>query len=391
MPRMRAFRGFVPNVDKVDPGNVICPPYDVIPDSLHDQLLSYAPENAVRWILGDVPGATPDAEIFRGCGESMRSAVRDGMIVPEERPAIYRYSIRYRNRDGGDSLLQGVIAVVEARPWGEGVARHEEIRPHTVARLVDQARLTTIDTGVVQLSCEGLEDVLAKVDAGPTAGDLVFESADFRGDVHTLRRIDEPAHLQRIEAALEPLPSAVADGHHRYTTAIELSGDDQLIGGGYVLAFIGDLSQEGLHIHPTHRIWNWNPGDGPALESVASRIVEALDDGEGESWQLVSSCGKEWQLNTLPDLSQPTLARRLADVIAEFNGLGAPSTPHVEDIAREQLSGCEHGILCLLPPVGKDEFWSRTLAQEVFPPKTTFFEPKISTGMVVRYTDEEDV
>ena len=391
MPRMRAFRGFVPNPDRVDPGAVICPPYDVIPDEMHDQLLNHAPENAVRWILGDEPGVTPDEDVFRKCGESMRSAVEAGTIIHEEKPAIYRYSIRYGNRAGGTSLLQGVIAVAEARPWGDGVERHEEIRPHTVARLVAQARLTTIDTGVVQLSCEGLEEVLAGVDAGPEAGELVFESKDFRGDVHTLRRIDDPDHVRAIEKALEPLPSAVADGHHRYTTAIELSGDDQLVGGGYVLAFIGDLRQEGLHIHPTHRIWSWKPGDGPELGQVADRIIEVLDDGEGEEWSLVASDGKEWTLKTRPDLDQPTLARRLADVVGEFDDLGAPATPHLEPVAREQLDRSEHGLLCLLPPVGKEEFWSRTLAQEVFPPKTTFFEPKISTGMVVRYTDEEDV
>ena len=120
MPRMRAFRGFVPNSDQVDPGKVICPPYDVIPEEMHSQLLSHAPENAVRWILGDEPGVTPDEQVFRKCGESMRSAVEAGDIVPEERPAIYRYSIRYGNRDGGTSLLQGVIAVAEARPWGQG-------------------------------------------------------------------------------------------------------------------------------------------------------------------------------------------------------------------------------------------------------------------------------
>ena len=135
-----------------------------------------------------------------------------------------------------------------------------------------------------------------------------------------------------IEKALEPLPSAVADGHHRYTTAIELSGDDQLVGGGYVLAFIGDLRQEGLHIHPTHRIWSWNPGDGPDLSQVADRIIEVLNDGEGEEWSLVASNGKEWTLKTRPDLDQPTLARRLADVVGEFDGLGAPATPHLEPV-----------------------------------------------------------
>ncbi|MGB1397749.1 MAG: hypothetical protein ACPG7R_07910, partial [Planctomycetota bacterium] len=142
---------------------------------------------------------------------------------------------------------------------------------------------------------------------------------------------------------------------------------------------------------PTHRIWSWKPGDGPDLELVADRIIEVLDDGEGEEWSLVASNGKEWTLKTRPDLDQPTLARRLADVVGEFDDLGSPATPHLEPVAREHLDRSEHGLLCLLPPVGKEEFWSRTLAQEVFPPKTTFFEPKISTGMVVRYTDEEDV
>ncbi|MDG2085078.1 MAG: DUF1015 family protein [Planctomycetota bacterium] len=391
MPRMKAFRGFVPNESAVNPGEVICPPYDVIPEELHAQLLESSPHNAVRWILGDDPSAKPDENVFRKCGNSMREAVESGTIKREEKPSIYRYGIRYQNSEGGHSHLQGVIAVVEALPWGQGVERHEEIRTHTVSRLVDQARLTTIDTGVVQLSCEGLEKALESVGAGPDSGELVFESPDWRGDVHTLRRIDDPDQIKAIEEVLEPMPSAVADGHHRYTTAMELSNDDQLRGGGFVLAFIGDLHQEGLHIRPTHRIWDWSPEVGVSPETVAERLVEVLDDGEGEPWQIVLGNGNSINLKTRPDSEKPTLARRLVDVISEFEGLGAPATPHEENVARELLSQHDSGLLCLLPPVGREEFWARTMVHEVFPPKTTFFEPKISTGMVVRFTDEEDV
>ncbi|MEC9477209.1 MAG: DUF1015 domain-containing protein [Planctomycetota bacterium] len=387
---MKAIRGIRVRQEALDPGAVICPPYDVISPVMHQELLDHSPHNAVRWILGDDPGGPLDDEVYRGCGEAMKSALEEKLLIQEQKPALYRYQVRYQGEAGEEAELHGILAAVESRPWGEGVLRHEEVRPHTVKRLVEQARCTGIDTGVVMLTCEGLERALSEVGVGVDSGDLVFERPDWQGDVHTLRRIDDPDLVAQLESQIEAIPSAVADGHHRYTTALTLSDDADFPGARRVLAFLCDLHQPGLKIRPTHRVWTWNTELSFSSEQVRDRLVEVLDDGEGDRWSIEIPGGERVDLQCRQDASRPTLARRVQDVIDEFKGLPAPATPHQPVDAREILNGGERGVFCELAPVGRDEFWTRVLAGEIFPPKTTFFEPKISTGLVARFIDQED-
>jgi len=389
VPKMKAIRGLRARPDVVDPGVVICPPYDVIAPDLHQKLLDHSPDNAVRWILGDDPAATVGEDVFHRCSAALRSAFDEGKLLREQNRCFYRYSIQYRSESGEEQQLDGVLAAVEALPWGEGVFRHEEIRPHTVERLVKQARATGIDPGVVMLTCEGLEDALEAVDLTRDAGDLVFESQDWNGDTHSLRRIDDPEQVAAMESTLAPMQSAVADGHHRYTTAQTLSADTDFPGAGLVMAFLCDLHQPGLRIRPTHRVWTWESGEYDS-KKVRGRLVEALDDGDGDQWCIEIPGGDSVTLNCRQDATRPTLARRLEDVVDEIGGMGTPATPHEIKAGQQLLTEAEQGVFCILPPVSRDEFWTRVLAGEIFPPKTTFFEPKISNGVVIRFIDEQE-
>lgn len=388
---MKAIRALRVRPEVLDPGEVICPPYDVIAPKLHRQLLDHSPDNAVRWILGDDPDATPDQDVFRGCGQALRSALAQERLLKEERPSLYRYQVSYRDDSGESEVLQGILAAVEVRPWGDGVLRHEEIRSDTLNRLVEQARCTGVDAGVVMLTCEGLEKALSETGVLDETGELLFEASDWRGDVHCLRRIDDPELVGQIESRLESIPAAVADGHHRYTTAMTLAEDPEFPGARLVLAFICDLHQPGLKIRPTHRVWTWGAEKDIDSTQVRDRLVEALDDGEGDPWCIEVPGGEEVNLSCRQDASRGTLARRLQDVIDEIGDLGAPATPHQIEVGRKTLNESEKGVFCHLPPVGRGEFWTRVLAGEIFPPKTTFFEPKISTGLVARFIDEEDL
>ena len=386
---MKAIRALRVRPEVLDPGEVICPPYDVIAPKLHRQLLDHSPDNAVRWILGDDPDATPDQDVFRGCGQALRSALAQERLLKEERPSLYRYQVSYRDDSGESEVLQGILAAVEVRPWGDGVLRHEEIRSDTLNRLVEQARCTGVDAGVVMLTCEGLEKALSETGVLDETGELLFEASDWRGDVHCLRRIDDPELVGQIESRLESIPAAVADGHHRYTTAMTLAEDPEFPGARLVLAFICDLHQPGLKIRPTHRVWTWGPEKDIDSTQVRDRLVEALDDGEGDPWSIEVPGGEKVNLSCRQDASRGTLARRLQDVIDEIGDLGAPATPHQIEVGRKTLNESEKGVFCHLPPVGRGEFWTRVLAGEIFPPKTTFFEPKISTGLIARFFNEE--
>ncbi len=390
MPRMRAIRAIRVRPEVLDPGEVICPPYDVIPPQLHRQLLDHSPHNAVRWILGENPEAPLGEDVYRGCGAALRSALADERLLREEKPSLYRYQVSHRGKSGEEYLLKGILGAVEALPWGEGVLRHEEIRPHTLERLIEQAHCTGIDTGVVMLVCDGLEKILSEIGAFPETGELQFEKPDWQGDVHSLRRIDDPELVAQIESRLESIPSAMADGHHRYTTALTLREDPEFPGARLVLAFICDLHQPGLKMRLTHRVWTWDSGRNIHSRQVRDRLVEVLDDGDGDPWSIEIPGGEVVDLHCRQDASRPTLARRLRQVIDEIGNLGRAQTPHQVEEGRKILNDSEMGVFCQLPPVGRDEFWTRVLAGEIFPPKTTFFEPKISTGLIARFIDEED-
>lgn len=387
---MRAIRALRVRPEVLDPGEVICPPYDMITPQLHRRLLDHSPHNAVRWILGENPDAPLDEEVYRGCGEALRSALADERLLREEKPCLYRYQVSHGGDSGEENILTGILGAIETRPWGEGVLRHEEIRPHTLERLIEQARCSGIDVGVVLLTCEGLERTLSEIGVFPDTGELLFEKPDWQGDVHSLRRMDDPELVAQIESRLAPIPSVLADGHHRYTTALTLRDDPESPGARLLLAFICDLHQPGLKMRITHRVWTWDSGRNVHSRQVRDRLVEVLDDGDGDPWSIEIPGGQVVDLHCRQDASRPTLARRLREVIDEFGDLGTAATPDQVEDGRKILNDSEMGVFCQLSPVGRDEFWTRVLAGEIFPTKTTFFEPKISTGLIARFIDEEE-
>ncbi len=392
MPELIPIRGIRPDASRVNPGDLICPPYDVIPPEDHDRLLAHSPWNSVRWILGiDPQKPKGSAEDYRRRGKEVRNWIEEGILRKEEERSLYSYTFRYRSIEGSQRSYHCILGAVRARPWGEGILRHEEIRP----RVVDDRQLllkeSAVDTGVVQLVSDGLDEILARCGFDQESGEFLYEVKDWAENTHILRKISDPDLLSRLQSALDAVPAVVADGHHRYTSAMQTSGEDEFPGGGHVLAVIGDLRQPGLSIEPTHRCINFS-GEDPAQSAKGGfdLLVTTLDDGEGESWRVELADGTSRDLNTRLSREKPTLVRRIYDTLIEHGATFRTDTPHDSRVARSLLNEKGEGsLLCMLPGVSRDEFWGRCLNGEVFPPKTTYFEPKICTGLVTRLIDEE--
>ena len=384
MPELVPFRGIRFNHDRTPAGSEICPPYDVIDAKQHEQLLAHHDHNAVRMVLGDDPArpqGTPGE--YRDRGKAARQWLADGILVRDAEPGYTLYQYEFTNMHGQRCSYRGVLGAVHAKPWGEGVLRHEEIRPKVVDDRFSLFKESGIDGGVVQLVDEGLDKEIAPYFA--EVGDPVLDADDFNGDRHRMWIVDAPDKVAALKALFAPRQAVVADGHHRYTTALRLGAEDQRPGAGHVLTVIGDLEQEGLSIEPTHRILKFEGGKDAATQLV-NRLA-ALDTGSGPEWSLELSNGYHTTGRTPVDLTLPTFAGRIADLWGsdvEIENL------HDLEQARARLAELGEGaLLAVLPAVSRDEFWKRCSTGEVFPPKTTYFEPKISTGMVVRFIEEE--
>lgn len=392
MPELVPIRGVRPDPERVDPGEMICPPYDIITPEDHDSLLAHSPWSAVRWILGTDPqNPVGNREEYRSRGVEIRNWRSEGILCAEGVPCYYNYTYLYRALNGSERSYHCLLGAVRARPWGEGVLRHEEIRPKVVDDRQSLLVESGVDTGVVQLVSDGLIEILAGCGIDQKSGEPLFEVEDWAGNGHQLRRISDPQQVEKLRATLEEVPSVVADGHHRYTTAMQTGKSADYPGGGHVLAVIGDLRQPGLSIEPTHRCINFSGDDvATTAREALDILVNTLDDGEGDGWRVELSDGTARNLNTIASREKPTLVRRIYDVLNQHGDTFKTDTPHDSAVARSLLQeNGEGSLLCMLPGVSRDEFWERCLAGEVFPPKTTYFEPKICTGLIARFIDEE--
>lgn len=384
MPDIAPFRGLRFNADQVEPSSAICPPYDVIDAAQHARLLAHDPHNAVRWILGDDP-ETPFAneEEYKRRAALVASWESEGALVLDEEPAFYLYEMDFRLPEGGTGRYRGILAAVEATPWEDGrVLPHEEIRPKVVEDRLALLRATKMNMGVVQLA---VDDRAGKLDAilegAPRV--LLFEGRDWNDEGHRLEAITDAKTIAAIQEWASPETAIVADGHHRYTTAVLFRKESDLPGANRALAMIGDLFQGGVRIYATHRLLVTKSAAESA--ELGALIRTQLNDGDGLRWSVELPNGDRQELSSRADVSVPTLSRRLQALLDEHGGEVVVETFHDEAAARERAVELgDRAVVCWMPPVGKDEFWDRCSQKEVFPPKTTYFLPKVCTGILAR-------
>lgn len=385
MPDFAPFAGLRFDPNSVDPAAAISPPYDVIDEAQHQRLLDHDPNNVVRWILGSDP-KQPYADLaeYRKRGQLVDDLHSAGTLMLDEEPAFYRYTMRFLDADGQAREYRGLFGAVDAAPWARGgVLPHEEVRAHVVEDRLQLLRATEMNMGVVQLVVDDRSGELARlVEAAPA--ELLFEGRDFEDQHHRLEAIRDKDSLAAIAANIGPRTSVVADGHHRYTTAVRFREESSLPGADRALALIADLFQEGIVIYPTHRVLVWNDAPSGAAQQLAEALAP-LDDGDGAEWRWELPDGTTKTLRSRTDTGVPTLARRLQEVVSSAQVTPEVKTFHDEAAARECLEQAEGEVLAVwMPPVGTEEFWDRTAGEEVFPPKTTYFLPKVCTGVVAR-------
>ena len=391
-------------------GDVTAPPYDVIDAEQRAALLARSPFNVVEI---DLPQAPAGGDPYEHAAETLEEWTLQGILAADREPAIWALTQDYTGPDDNAYTRRGFLARVRVTDYGPGLIRpHERTQPGPKEDRLRLTRATRHNLSPIFVLHPGT--VWDRLEPHLT-GEPWGEVTDPDGTVHRVWRIADPSVHEAVGAALADAELLIADGHHRYETARtyadEVGGDG---GHRYTLACLVSLEDPGLTVFATHRLLRDLDADGQ--ERLAAGIRESFDveevsedrldpggnDGPGVFGYIDAHFRRPFRLR----LKDPvTVDRALADRSDAYRRLDAAIFEELilrrtlgmsdDDIAAKrglgyatgtaealrQLDEGNYQAAFLLRPTPVEQVREVAAAGETMPPKSTYFFPKLVTGI----------
>ena len=412
MAAVEALRALHYDVDRLGGlQDVLAPPYDVIDGAQRARLEARSPYNVVRI---DLPLGE---DRYQTAARTLAEWQREGVIDSDSGPAVWPLEQIYTGPDGRERTRRGFLARVRIEEYGAG-----RIRPHELTHAAPkQDRLELMRATKMNLSAifslyadpggEVWRALDPTTDGSPWAG-----ATDDDGTVSRLWRTGDPAAIAHIQRALGDVELLIADGHHRYETARAYA--EEIGGEGehrYVLMCLVALEDPGLTVFPTHRLLHGLRADQHEALAVALRRdfeIEELTDPSALAPQATDRVrfgyiDSHFRRPFMLTLKDPSIAdaalvghaepyRRLDTAVLEALILRGALQMTDEDIdhlamlryARDfdealslvQSGECDCAFFTAPPPMALVQ--AVAAAGEHMPAKSTYFYPKIPTGLL---------
>lgn len=367
------------------------PPYDVFGEQERDRYAALSNSNIVHV---DYPIESQGPARYDDAARTLRSWFDTGVIVRDEVPSLTLYRMQFRDEAGRERRIVGVIGGLEVVDEGAtGVLPHERTTPKAKSDRLDLTRATRHNLSPVWgLSLtQGLSDLLAE------PGE-VFAVADAEGVRHTAERITDPGRIRTISEAVAENPVLIADGHHRYaisrTYRDEMRGSTGTASGAELtMTFVQELVESQLSVAAIHRLYDLEIGDlETALTERYEHIRETVvgpatiaDMDENRCICLVAPSGRGILMRERP--GEFPDVRALDSARLELALAGTPHSVSYQHGVTHILDALASGVArsgVLIRPVSLREIRRTAETGELMPPKSTFFTPKLRTGMVLR-------
>jgi uncharacterized protein (DUF1015 family) len=408
MAEVVPFKGVLYNVPKVSGEDLLAPPYDIITPEYREELYNKSPYNIVRIDFGKAMDGDDEREnkYVRARGY-LEGWLKEGILTRSREPFFYSYEISYRI-ENSDRTLRGFLGLVRLEELGKGsIHPHECTHSKPKKDRLELMRICGANISpIFSLYSSGEKKASAILSrAGETPP--FIEARDADGSVHRLREITDAGAIDTIRDELRDRPIFIADGHHRYETALEYRNEMRAKEGAsagprpydYVLMFLANMADEGLTILPTHRLIREIPED--MLERLSAHfLIEKVNvreitrriagrrhvlgyyAGRGEEGYILDYKGED--LSGIP----PALADLDVSILHELI-LGR--LLHESDIAYEMdVSKClqlvregRYAAAFFLNPTQVGDVEKVALSSLRMPPKSTYFYPKLLTGLVL--------
>ncbi len=328
MAVIKPFRAIRYNMDKsqnrdAELTKVMAPPYDVISEEFQQELYLRHPNNVIRLILGKIlPDDTDDSNRYTRAAAYLDKWQEDGTLVRDLAPSMYVYAQRYTLANGQERERKGFIALTRVEDFDGGAVRpHERTLSGPKAdRLNLMKHCKSNLSSIFSLYPESVElppdERIMGMLEGAIKGDPLVNVVGDDGVTNVVWKVDDAATIEKVVDAMAEKSLFIADGHHRYETAInyrdfmreetENPTGDELF--NFVMMYFTSMRDEGLDIFPTHR------------------VVRGLEDFDGVA--LLEDCKEYFDLETIDfdDSGEPAarveFMKRLGDGVEGHTSFG---------------------------------------------------------------------
>jgi uncharacterized protein (DUF1015 family) len=391
-----------------EPATLLTQPYDKISPQMQARYMAANPHNLVRVILGEKHDSNTAADnVYTRSARYFEDWIRQGILTQDPAPGFYPYFQDFAVPDSGERLTRkGFIGLGKLEDYGAGaVYRHEETLVGPKKDRLEVLRHTRAHFGqIFMLYPDRAGSVDRELDQA-TQGAPLLDVTDEYGARHRLWAATDAARVAHIQELMAPMKLLIADGHHRYETALTYRDehpDDPAV--QYVMMTFVNMYSPGLKILATHRVLRDLEGlTGGSLrvkvKGWASKAVSSLADLKRklsepapESIRIGMVTKSEIALLTRPrqdgELDVPVLHREILGQWLNISEEAVREEKHISyvrgiDAAAAEVREGGAQVAFLLEPTPIDDMARVAFAGGVMPQKATDFYPKLLTGVAI--------
>ncbi len=432
MALIKPFKGLRYNTKSAGPmSSLVAPPYDVVDQNQRDKLVSKNPYNIFSLELPEARACAPEKiDKYHCAGKLLFNWMDSGILKRDPVPAVYPYEIDF-SVNGTWFRRKGFIALVRIEEWKNRIVLPHERTFDKVTRdryrLLEATQAQFSPIFMLYRHNDQMGKALEDLD-----GQELYAVEDDMGNTHRLFRATDPEGIESLGHDLKYSSLYIADGHHRYTTALryrnamrKLHGDDPDLPFNFLMTYLVDSEDQGLVVLPTHRIIKLpaqvlftnalkgiarffkverlnrhNIGPDNLFDTLSARLKDSPGrQGIGVIWQGGKQAqiwwGNEGLKKRLQEKGNPSPLDEL-DVVAlddiiirQLLGLDPDRLENERDIrytadGNDALRNLKQDeVLFFLRPTPVEQVLDTADAGLTMPHKSTFFYPKILTGLVM--------
>lgn len=428
MANIIPFRGLRYNPEKIgNIASVVTPPYDVIDETAQARYYAEHPANIIRLELGLMfPEDTNNNNRYTRAAQYLEKWMEDETLIPEAKPSLYFYQQEFEFR-GEKVIRNGFVCGLKVEPYEKGnILPHEETLSKPKADRLQLMRATRSNFSSIFGLYSDEEKAVEKLFLAEIKGRLPdIDILDELGESHRIWVIDNPQAIDKISGFLASRPVYIADGHHRYETALEYSIEMKEQGNSgfdYVMTTLVNVYDEGLVVLPTHRLVANMTGfklDAFMKKLAELFIVELFKDkdnlgsfiaeleAKGKTQNAFGMYnGKDLYILTLKNPEQAgsllpkdkshaweKLDVALLDniILDKMLGINEQKRRSQDNLAYsrseqwviEQVDNRNYQLGFILNPTRVEEIVEVAEARDKMPQKSTYFYPKVITGLIL--------
>lgn len=433
MAEVIPFKGVLYNPQKVDASSVMAPPYDIVTPEFKEVLYGRSPYNIIRIDFGrDNEGDTEEENRYTRASKSLNEWLQQEILIKDTEPLFYCYETSYRI-NGYEKKLRGFLGAVRIEELGSG-----RIHPHEMTYSKPRAdRLNIIRSCMTNISpifsmYSSPERLSSSILEKITQEKTFIEAKNGDSFTHRLWKISDKTSIEAIKKELSNKDIFIADGHHRYETALEFRDEMNKKGllktgrepFNYVMMFLVNMEDEGLTILPTHRLSRTGkeikikealkpyfditavtPGagrtgfDGTEDKEAIQEMFKSMQKCENSRHPVLPALGmfikdeqKFYILNcrdsgieinshkSLKFLDVTILHKLIFEKLLGVDKFEYEIDP---ELAVEKVKNGPFQAVFFLNSTKIHDIKKVALAGQRMPPKATYFYPKLLTGMVI--------